>query len=783
MNSNAFVVRSPLYGDDKDKYPQYNTDYALKLLMKLGADKEKLVVGIPFYGQTFSLSSKKPNQGYGSLSDGPGEPGEVTNQPGMLAYNEICNRLRRPGWTLGRDPTGKSGPYATSSNQWVGFDDVQAVTLKTKYVVNAGYGGIAAWTVDLDDFMNRCCLESFPLLRAINRALGRLNTPEPTGNNCQRPPIPVTPTPPVMAATVDTGAAGIPNQSTTQNDQYTRPQTTTTSPWWTQPTTTKRQTRPQTTSEATTRWSTSTTTRRTTTAGYNDGTTIPVPVNVQPVSIDGPCEAGEYRAHPTKCSDYLVCSNNKFITLYCPAGLHWNSRNNHCDWPSSAKCTISGGPTEVTTMRPINTRRTTPTTQIYSTQTTQRLTTQTRRSTTRTTQRPMTTTTRRTTPTSRRTTRYTTEEPTTTNRPTYYETTTQYWTTTSRRPNRKPAPCVNGHYYPHKDCKKYYVCNNGKRTPGNCPDGTQFSEQLQTCDFEENVGCVSKKKYLKLLLQQYKRSGIFNAALLRASEGDPCDGYTLHAYPGQCSKYLECVHKNMMTRDCAGGLYFDPSTNNCNWPDQVDCKNSDEYETNEVEEDEENEGEEEDEEKPEEGINIGGSSSQIPEFEFDQGNYKPSSTTSRPSSTSVGPFSESFETIPVPETVEPLNGEFKLVCYFTNWAWYRPGIGKYLPDDVDENLCTHIVYGFAVLNYDELTIRTHDSWADIDNKFYDRVVAFKQKGVKVTLAIGGWNDSAGDKYSRLVRNPTARAKFIRHVIEFLEKYGFEGELNEAMQST
>lgn len=117
-----------------------------------------------------------------------------------------------------------------------------------------------------------------------------------------------------------------------------------------------------------------------------------------------------------------------------------------------------------------------------------------------------------------------------------------------------------------------------------------------------------------------------------------------------------------------------------------------------------------------------------------------------------------------------------MVCYFTNWAWYRPGIGKYKPDDIDSNLCTHIVYGFAVLNRDTLTIRTHDSWADIDNKFYERVAEFKQKGIKVTLAIGGWNDSLGDKYSRLVRDAAARARFIKHAIEFILKYGFEGEL-------
>lgn len=109
-----------------------------------------------------------------------------------------------------------------------------------------------------------------------------------------------------------------------------------------------------------------------------------------------------------------------------------------------------------------------------------------------------------------------------------------------------------------------------------------------------------------------------------------------------------------------------------------------------------------------------------------------------------------------------------------NWAWYRQNSGKFVPEDIDGKLCTHIVYGFAVLDRDSLTIKPHDTWADFDNHFYERVTAYKKKGVKVTVAIGGWNDSAGDKYSRLVRNSAARAKFIKHVIEFIEKHNFDG---------
>lgn len=70
---------------------------------------------------------------------------------------------------------------------------------------------------------------------------------------------------------------------------------------------------------------------------------------------------------------------------------------------------------------------------------------------------------------------------------------------------------------------------------------------------------------------------------------------------------------------------------------------------------------------------------------------------------------------PPSEPLPPHSGYFKIVCYFTNWAWYRKGIGKYVPEDIDGNLCTHVVYGFAVLDYENLVVKAHDSWADYDN--------------------------------------------------------------------
>jgi len=78
--------------------------------------------------------------------------------------------------------------------------------IKGRYIRNMGYGGAMVWTVDLDDFTNRCCKEPFPLLRALNRIFDRLrNEPEPATGDCTKPPEPVTPAAPTLTTGVDTG--------------------------------------------------------------------------------------------------------------------------------------------------------------------------------------------------------------------------------------------------------------------------------------------------------------------------------------------------------------------------------------------------------------------------------------------------------------------------------------------------------------------------------------------------------------------------------------------------
>lgn len=59
---------------------------------------------------------------------------------------------------------------------------------------------------------------------------------------------------------------------------------------------------------------------------------------------------------------------------------------------------------------------------------------------------------------------------------------------------------------------------------------------------------------------------------------------------------------------------------------------------------------------------------------------------------------------------------YRVVCYFTNWSGYRKSEGKYVPENLDPSLCTHVVFAFASLDPNDLKIVPGDPIADVDNR-------------------------------------------------------------------
>lgn len=97
-----------------------------------------------------------------------------------------------------------------------------------------------------------------------------------------------------------------------------------------------------------------------------------------------------------------------------------------------------------------------------------------------------------------------------------------------------------------------------------------------------------------------------------------------------------------------------------------------------------------------------------------------------------------------------------------------------MPENIDTNLCTHIIYKYAVLDDETLTMKVGNRVIDIDNKMYERITDFKKLGKKVMIALGGTKDSRGDKYGKLLTDETARKNFVINAMEFIEKYNFDG---------
>jgi chitinase len=123
---------------------------------------------MPAYGRSFTLASAASN-GVGAAAVGGGSPGPLLGQYGYLGCNEICQMVRS-GWTRVWEPS-QLVPYAFNGNQWVGYDDTESIRYKLQYVINQNLGGSMWWSIETEDFHNRCGNGHSPLIQLANEMM------------------------------------------------------------------------------------------------------------------------------------------------------------------------------------------------------------------------------------------------------------------------------------------------------------------------------------------------------------------------------------------------------------------------------------------------------------------------------------------------------------------------------------------------------------------------------------------------------------------------------------
>lgn len=86
---------SPLYHHVRDPAPILNANFSVRYWIERGVPVNKIVMGIPTYGSSFTLSETSQNHtsGFRAKASGPGKPGKFTRSAGFLAYYEVSVNL------------------------------------------------------------------------------------------------------------------------------------------------------------------------------------------------------------------------------------------------------------------------------------------------------------------------------------------------------------------------------------------------------------------------------------------------------------------------------------------------------------------------------------------------------------------------------------------------------------------------------------------------------------------------------------------------------------------
>ncbi|KAL1512588.1 hypothetical protein ABEB36_002157 [Hypothenemus hampei] len=141
-----------------------NVEAAANKWVSAGVPKNRLALGMAFYGRSFTLS-KSSDHGLHAGITGVGADG------GEFAYSQICAEFN--DWETVSDEE-QHNPYKYKDNQWLGYDNLQSLTDKAQFTVTNGFFGAMIWSINQDDIFGECGQGNQTLLRKINSYINKV---------------------------------------------------------------------------------------------------------------------------------------------------------------------------------------------------------------------------------------------------------------------------------------------------------------------------------------------------------------------------------------------------------------------------------------------------------------------------------------------------------------------------------------------------------------------------------------------------------------------------------
>lgn len=142
---------APLYFDPKDPSPgatSFYVDAAVEGHLKAGVPKDKLILGIPFYGRGWTGCDGTDHGLYQSCSG----PSEGTWEAGVFDFSHLeKDYINKNGYTRHWNDQAKV-PYLynPANKTFISYDDVESIGYKTDYIKSKGLAGAMFWELSSD---------------------------------------------------------------------------------------------------------------------------------------------------------------------------------------------------------------------------------------------------------------------------------------------------------------------------------------------------------------------------------------------------------------------------------------------------------------------------------------------------------------------------------------------------------------------------------------------------------------------------------------------------------